>query len=106
MPHPLSLTARLLLVSALAPATSCTPAASLTPPAELFHRPPKPVMPIAAVTSEDAYEDWREDVDDWGDDLDARIWAACRWFGDADIAVACGPTPALISRDPHREEAQ
>lgn len=87
--------ARLLIVSAAVLVSSCgaqvrsTP----TPPADLFARPARPQITPEALTSERAYEAWREDRNDWGIALDNAMWRACRWFADAGAAVTCGDTP-------------
>lgn len=47
-------------------------------------------MPAEAVTSEAAFEKWREDVDDWGLAVDARLYAACKWFRGVGVRVHCG----------------
>lgn len=52
-------------------------------------------MPAAALTSETAFEGWRDDVDDWGRDGDRRFWAACKWFEDAGVKVLCGAEPRM-----------
>lgn len=46
-------------------------------------------MPAEAVTSEAAFEKWREDVADWGSALDARLYAACKWFEGVGVSVTC-----------------
>lgn len=81
-----------LLASVLVLVSSCGDrvASTPTPPADLFARPARPVMPAEAVTSEAAFEKWREDVADWGATLDARLYAACKWFEAAGVTVDCG----------------
>ena len=82
-----------LLASALVLASSCGErvASTPTPPADLFARPARPAMPAEAVTSEAAFEKWREDVGDWGELLNARLYAACKWFEGVGVKVECGP---------------
>lgn len=46
-------------------------------------------MPAEALNSEAAFEKWREDVSDWGDMLDARLLAACKWFESVGVGVEC-----------------
>jgi hypothetical protein len=86
-----------LIASALALALSgCgkeQPRPNLTPPAALFQRPERPVMPPEAVSSEAAYEKWREDQADWGKKLDSLFYGACKWFEGAGMAVSCGAPP-------------
>lgn len=91
----------LLLASTLALVSSCggadrlPPPANLNPPADLLARPDKPEMPVEAATSEDAYEDWREDVNDWGEAEAGIIDRACWWFRDAGVtALTCRERPA------------
>jgi hypothetical protein len=68
----------------------------LTPPADLLQRDEKPRIPVEAATSEDAYEDWREDVNDWADASAAIIDRACKWFEDAGIeTLLCTPRPPV-----------
>lgn len=66
---------------------------NLSPPAALFQRPEEPRMPLAAATSEAAYEKWREDQADWGKVLDSRFYTACQWFLVAGVKVECGVKP-------------
>lgn len=48
-------------------------------------------MPPEAVSSEAAYEAWREDVSDWGDGLAAQMRRACDWFRRAGVqSLDCG----------------
>lgn len=75
-----------------------TPPANLAPPADLFARPAQPRIGSDALTSEKAYEAWREDTFDWGKALDARLYVACRWFADAGVAVTCGEAPTALRK--------
>lgn len=77
-------------------ASSCKdrlpPPASLNPPADLLKRPDKPKMPPEALTSEAAFEGWREDVNDWGEGLAGTVDRACWWFKDAGVtSLDCRP---------------
>lgn len=78
-------------------ASSCAdklpPPANLNPPADLLARADKPVMPPEALTSEAAYEGWREDVNDWGETNAGVIDRACWWFQDAGIKLDCRKRP-------------
>lgn len=84
---------RLALASALVLASSCngkpTPPASLNPPADLFAAEPAPQITTEALTSERAFERWRDDRDDWGKRGWAALHTACRWFADAGVPVTC-----------------
>lgn len=84
-----------LLASALFFATSCAdrmpPPAPLTPPADLLSHPDRPALTMDAADSEAAWENWRGDVDDWGQGNADIIDRACRWFRDAGIALSCRP---------------
>lgn len=46
-------------------------------------------MPPEAVTSEEAYEKWREDVNDWGDTVAGISDRACHWLQDAGVKLDC-----------------
>jgi len=49
-------------------------------------------MPPEALSSEAAYEGWREDVGDWGEEVAAIVDRACHWFADAGLtALRCRP---------------
>ncbi|HYI43715.1 MAG TPA: hypothetical protein VD768_08855 [Sphingomicrobium sp.] len=50
-------------------------------------------MPPEALTSEAAYEGWREDVNDWGETNAGVIDRACWWFQDAGIKLDCRKRP-------------
>lgn len=98
MPSKPSLTASLLLASALVLASSCghkderpKSAPPLSPPADLLVREDRPVLTAEALASEDAYEDWVSDVDDWGKVNAAIIDRACWWLQDAEVEVICRP---------------
>lgn len=87
----------LLLASALVLASSCAANQArpgLNPPADLLRHPPRPAIGTDALTSEQAYEHWRDDVDDWGKGNAAIIDRACWWFQDAGVTLACAPRPA------------
>ena len=85
----------LLLVSARELATSCghkderPKSAPLTPPVDLLVREDRPVLTSEALVSEDAYEDWLSDIDDWGKANAGIIDRACRWFRDAEVNLIC-----------------
>lgn len=92
----------LLLASALALASNCAdkarvpPPADLTPPRNILQRADRPVMPPEAATSEDAFEDWRENVDDWGEANAGVVDRACWWFKDAGVPIDCRePRPPM-----------
>lgn len=53
-------------------------------------------MPPEAATSEDAFEDWRENVDDWGEANAGVVDRACWWFKDAGVPIDCRePRPPM-----------
>ena len=87
----------LLTASALVFASSCAdkaripPPANLHPPADLLTRKDKPAAPVEAATSEAAYEAWREDVNDWGEENAGIVDRACWWFQDAGVKLDCRP---------------
>lgn len=71
--------------------SSCAGRATLHPPADLLQHPPRPVITADALISEQAFESWRDDVDDWGQANAATIDRACWWLRDAGVAIACAP---------------
>lgn len=50
-------------------------------------------MPPEAVSSEQAYEKWREDVNDWGEGNAGIIDRACWWLQDAGVKLDCSKRP-------------
>lgn len=88
----------LLLASTLALVLSCgdrariPPPANLNPPANLLTHRDSPPIPAEAATSEKAYESWRDDKDDWGEENAGIIDRACWWLFDAGVtALTCRP---------------
>ena len=69
------------------------PLVSISPPPDLLTREDRPVITPEAATSEQAYEDWRDDVDDWGMDNASIIDTACWWLQDAKVKLDCRPRP-------------
>lgn len=91
----------LLLASALVLVSSCgvkVPPPALAPPADLLRHPVRPAISADALTSEQAYEAWRDDVDDWGKANADIIDRACWWFQDAGVVLTCAARPALADR--------
>ena len=87
----------LLLGSALALVSSCGAKQErpvLHPPADLLSHPARPAIGTEALTSEQAYEGWRDDVDDWGKGNADIIDRACWWFQDAGVTLTCAPREA------------
>ena len=90
----------LVLASVLALASSCASRGlGLTPshpPAADLTVEPEPTLPVAALGSEAAYEDWNQAVREWG----RRGWDAlartCRWHAAHGAAITC-PKPAAGS---------
>lgn len=56
-------------------------------------------MPIEALTSEKKFEDWREDVGDYGKLNDWRFYSACLWLRDNGLKALCGDPPAFPNPD-------
>jgi hypothetical protein len=81
----------LALASSCGGAGRTPPPANLEPPPTLLARADKPVMPAEAVTSEQAYEAWREDVNDWGEENAGIVDRACWWLKDAGVKLDCRP---------------
>jgi len=76
-------------------ASSCAGRPDLPrPPADLLARPDKPAIAAEALTSERAFEAWRDDVDDWGTANAGTIDRACWWLADAGLKLDCRPRPA------------
>lgn len=97
MPPRIFPTRLLALASALALVSSCAGkppiAARSRPPVDLFARPDRPEIPLEALTSEAAYEGWRDDDHDWGTAIAGVIDRACWWFVDAGYVLNCRPRP-------------
>lgn len=55
-------------------------------------------MPAAALGSEQAFESWRDDVDDWGAENAGIIDRACWWLRDAGVTLSCRTRPATTKQ--------
>jgi len=95
MPSRTCLTRLLPLASALVLASSChgrlPPPSNLRPPANLLKRADEPQITPEALTSEAAFEKWREDQADWGKENAGIIDRACWWMLDAGVKLDCRP---------------
>jgi len=109
MRFPASRIRLLLIASVPVLASSCAgrppSTVSLNPPAKLFgcsdaetSADPagclvRPRIPADALTSEKAFEAWRDDIDDWGKREEAQRYAGCVWLKKVGVTVNCGPQP-------------
>lgn len=58
---------------------------------------PRPILPEAAATSEEAYENFVSDRFDWGDRRDGVAWRWCQlWNQFSKTKTDCGPKPTAI----------
>lgn len=87
----------LALVSVAGLASSCggnvRPTVQLSVPADLLQRRDRPPIPVEAVASEAAYEGWRDDVQEWGEENAGIIDRACAYLKDAGVTLTCRARP-------------
>lgn len=92
----------LLIASVLVLAPSCAGRdASVEflppPPAALVtarQDDPRPVLPDEALESEEAFDTWQKDVNDWGDRRDGLAYRWCKLVSRfTEEPLDCGPSP-------------
>lgn len=92
----------LLLASVLLLAPSCADREAAVeflprPPASLEQarqNDPRPVMPREALESEELFDEWQKDTNDWGDRRDGLAYRWCQLVSRfTEEPLDCGPEP-------------